>query len=139
MATPTGHSRPPSSHNPAEESKIDAALSDVFHALSGCRKKKRMTALTAFLKSLKEPDPPAGLVGPLLALWHAEKGEWDAAHRIVMNDDSREAAWVHACLHRQEGDLGNAGYWYRRAGQPVAEGPIEAERRAIAEALTGGR
>jgi hypothetical protein len=64
----------------------------------------------------------------LLALWHAEKGEWDAAHRIVMTEDSREAAWVHACLHRQEGDLSNAGYWYRRAGQPVAEGPIEAER-----------
>lgn len=56
-----------------------------------------------------------------------------------MDDDSREAAWVHACLHREEGDLANAGYWYRRAGQPVAEVPVEIERRAIAEALTGGQ
>ncbi len=98
-----------------------------------------MTTLAAFLQSLNEPDPPAGLAGPQLALWHAEKGDWEAAHRLVMNDDSREAAWVHACLHRQEGDLGNAGYWYRRAGQPVAEGPLEAERRAIAVALADGR
>jgi len=98
-----------------------------------------MTTFAAFLQSLKEPDPPAGLAGPLLALWHAEKGEWDAAHRIVMDDDSREAAWVHSCPHRQEGDLGNARYWYGRAGQQVAEGPVEAERRAIAEELTGGR
>ena len=98
-----------------------------------------MTTFAAFLKSLDETDPPAGLDGPLLALWHAETGDWDAAHRIVMNDDSREAAWVHACLHRQEGDLANAGYWYRRAGQPVAECPVESERRAIAEALTDGR
>lgn len=96
-----------------------------------------MTTFAAYLKSLDETAPPAGLAGPLLALWHAEKGEWEAAHRIVMHDDSREAAWVHACLHRQEGDLGNAGYWYRRAGQPVAEGSLEAERRAIAETLAG--
>jgi hypothetical protein len=102
-------------------------------------KKQRMTTLAAFLQSLKEPNPPAGLDGPLLALWHAEKEDWDTAHRIVMNDDSREAAWIHACLHRQEGDLSNAGYWYRRAGQPIADGPVEVERRAIAEALTGGR
>lgn len=97
-----------------------------------------MTTLAAFLQSLDEPDAPAGLAGPLLGLWHAEKGDWEAAHRIVMDDDSRNAAWVHACLHRQEGDLGNAAYWYGRAGQPVAEGPIEAERRAIAEALAVG-
>jgi hypothetical protein len=113
--------------------------SGAFHDCSVCRKKQRMTTLAAFLQSLDEPDPPAGLAGALLALWHAEKEDWGAAHRIIMNDDSREEAWVHACLHRQEGDLGNAGYWYRRAGQPVAEGPVEAERRAIAEALTGGR
>ncbi|HUE45820.1 MAG TPA: hypothetical protein VMO81_06160 [Aestuariivirgaceae bacterium] len=96
-----------------------------------------MITLAAFLQSLDESDAPAGLAGPLLALWHAEKGDWEAAHRIVMNDDSQNAAWVHACLHRQEGDLGNAGYWYRRAGRPVAEGQLEAERRAIAEALAG--
>lgn len=65
-----------------------------------------MTTFAAFLQSLDEPDPPAGLAGPLLALWHAEKGEWEEAHRLVMNVDSPEAAWVHACLHRQEGDLG---------------------------------
>jgi hypothetical protein len=97
-----------------------------------------MVSLAAFLQSLHETSPPAGLAGPLLALWHAQNGDWDQAHRIVMDDESREAAWVHACLHREEGDLGNAGYWYKRAGRPVAEEPVETERRAIAQALAGG-
>jgi hypothetical protein len=62
-------------------------------------------------------------------------GEWEAAHDLVQDDPSPEAAWVHAHLHRVEGDLANAGYWYRRAGKPVARGGIEEERRAIERAL----
>lgn len=89
-----------------------------------------------FQASLAEADPPAGLTGPLEALWHAAKGDWRRAHAIAQqNEGDRTHAWVHAHLHREEGDLANAGYWYRRAGRPVAEGDIAAERKAIAEVL----
>jgi hypothetical protein len=93
---------------------------------------------TAELRSsLSAAAPPAGLAGPLAGLWWAAKGDWDQAHKIVQDDDSREAAWVHAYLHRLEGDLPNAGYWYRTAGQPVARGTLEDEWAAIAAALSG--
>src|SRR5947208_14990203 len=75
---------------------------------------------------------------PLAALWWAAKGNWDTAHKIVMNEETSEAAWVHAYLHRVEGDLGNAGYWYRQAGQPVARDSLEAEWERITAALGGG-
>lgn len=85
--------------------------------------------------SLTEVAPPASIAGPLAGLWWAAKGDWDRAHTIVQDDASREAAWVHAYLHRVEGDLPNAGYWYRTAGQPVAGGAPEEEWSAIAAAL----
>ena len=66
------------------------------------------------------------------------KGDWDAAHKIVMNEDTTDAAWVHAYLHRVEGDLSNAGYWYRRAGKPEAKDSLDAEWQRIVDAL-GGR
>ena len=88
--------------------------------------------------SLKSPAPPRALTPPVQSLWWAAKGDWDKAHGIVMKDDSREAAWVHAYLHRVEGDLPNAGYWYRKAGKPVAHGTLESEWAAIAGALLGG-
>jgi hypothetical protein len=83
--------------------------------------------------------PPAGLSPALEALWWTDRGEWDRAHAIVQDDQGRDAAWVHAHLHRIEGDLGNAAYWYRRAGRPEAQGPFEAERDAIAAGLAAGR
>ena len=81
--------------------------------------------------------PPSGLAGPLQALWWAAKGDWDRAHKIVMNEGTANAAWVHAYLHRVEGDLGNAGYWYRQAGQPAAQDSLEAEWERIVSALLG--
>lgn len=88
---------------------------------------------------LTTPLPPADALGPALqALWWAEQGAWDTAHEHAQKDEGREAAWVHAYLHRQEGDDENAAYWYARAGKPVAVGPLDAERRAIAAALTPG-
>lgn len=78
---------------------------------------------------------PEGLSPPLVALWHAGRGAWDEAHQAVQDEADETSAWVHAHLHRQEGDLGNAGYWYRRAHRPVATGPIEAEWEAIAREL----
>ncbi len=93
----------------------------------------------AHLKStLANATPESGLKPPLAALWWAAKGDWDAAHKIVQ-DESGDAnsAWVHAHLHRVEGDLSNAGYWYRRAGQPVANDSLENEWERIASALEG--
>jgi hypothetical protein len=87
--------------------------------------------------SLSDAAPSATLSPPLAALWWAAKGNWDTAHKIVMNGETSEAAWVHAYLHRVEGDLGNAGYWYRRAAKPVASGPLETEWEQIATALLG--
>ena len=88
-----------------------------------------------FKTTLTKPNPPANLAPPLAALWWAAKGDWDKAHGIVMKQESREAAWVHAYLHRVEGDLDNAGYWYRRARHPAASEPLDAEWDAIATAL----
>jgi hypothetical protein len=95
------------------------------------------TAYDAFLRSLAETAPPPGLDARLLAIWRGLKGEWDAAHAMVQDLDDRDAAWVHAWLHRIEGDLGNAGYWYRRAGRPAAKGDTDEEGRAIAKDLIG--
>jgi hypothetical protein len=74
--------------------------------------------------------------GPLKALQLLAAGDWDAAHELVQDDPSAEASWVHAHLHRVEGDLSNAGFWYRRAEKPVAGGALEEERRAIEAALS---
>jgi hypothetical protein len=93
--------------------------------------------MAAYIASLDGAAPPPDLSAPLAALWWAAKGDWDQAHRIVQDESSREAAWVHAYLHRVEGDLGNAGYWYRQAGQPVATDSLEAEWQRIADTLGG--
>lgn len=69
------------------------------------------------------------------ALDFIEQGDWARAHEAAQSDDGKDAAWVHAHLHRVEGDIANARYWYARAGRPVANGPLDAERAAIAEAL----
>ena len=65
-------------------------------------------------------------------------GDWDGAHRSVQDDRSAEAAWIHAHLHRVEGDLANARYWYARAGRPEATGSLDEERAEIQRALRGG-
>jgi hypothetical protein len=85
--------------------------------------------------SLADTAPPAGLPPALRALWHDARGNWDEAHRIAQDVDDETGAWVHAYLHRKEGDAGNAAYWYRRAGKPAARDPLEAEWDRIATAL----
>jgi hypothetical protein len=94
--------------------------------------------LKTFEKSLADAEPPQGVAGPLLSLWHAGKDEWEKAHDLVQDDESAEAAWVHAHLHRVEGDEGNAGYWYRRAKKPHAKVGLKEEWAAIASALLMG-
>ncbi len=80
-------------------------------------------------------DPPEGLAAATAALWHDRKGEWERAHEIVQDLHGADAAWVHAYLHRKEGDLGNARYWYRRAGKGEFTGSLESEWRHIVSAL----
>jgi hypothetical protein len=86
-------------------------------------------------RSVAEAMPPAGLSPALAALWWAAKDDWQRAHRLVMEESDADCAWVHAYLHRQEGDLDNARYWYRRAHREPAQGDLAAEWATIAAAL----
>jgi hypothetical protein len=90
---------------------------------------------TDFVKVPETAIPPEGLTGPLLGLWYAGRGDWEAAHDAVRLDESPDAAWVHAHLHRIEGDLDNARYWYGQAGRPYTAEPLDAERAKIAAGL----
>ncbi len=93
--------------------------------------------MAEFRACLSGAAPAPQLNAPLAALWWSAKGGWDEAHRIVQDEPTAEAAWVHAYLHRVEGDLGNAGYWYRRAGKLMAAGSPETEWEWITSALLG--
>jgi hypothetical protein len=73
----------------------------------------------------------AGYSGALLALWWDAKGDWEKAHEVAQDVAGADGAWVHAYLHRKEGDLGNASYWYRRAGRAVATGESGVEWEGI--------
>ncbi len=94
-----------------------------------------MVTPAAFNRTFSHNEPPPALGASLTALWWAKKGDWDKAHRLVMDAQSAEAAWVHAYLHRVEGDLGNAGYWYRQARKPAPTGTLDDEWAAIVEHL----
>ena len=93
--------------------------------------------LTEFKTTLSASHPPAGLSDALVALWHDARGDWNKAHDTAQDIDAADGSWIHAYLHRKEGDAGNAAYWYRRAGKPVASGSLESEWEAIATALLG--
>lgn len=86
-------------------------------------------------RTLADTGPPQGLDTALQALWHAAKGEWDKAHELAQSREDATGAWVHAYLHRVEGDQSNAGYWYRRAGRPHATASLDDEWQEIAGAL----
>jgi hypothetical protein len=90
--------------------------------------------LDSFKESLKDTMPPA-LPLALQVMWFAGKGEWATAHDLLQNGDSPEGAWVHAYLHRKEGDASNAGYWYRRAGKPMPKGSLDTEWETIVTSL----
>jgi hypothetical protein len=94
--------------------------------------------LEALKQSLSAPDPPKGLPPAVVALWHDARGDWERAHAVAQDvADEDGGAWVHAYLHRKEGDPGNAAYWYRRARQPVARDTLDNEWARIAGALLG--
>jgi hypothetical protein len=87
--------------------------------------------LDEFRQSLAEKEPPAKLPLALAGLWWDAKGDWRRAHESAQQDEGVEGSWVHAYLHRKEGDKGNASYWYSRAGKPVCRDSLNAEWLAI--------
>ena len=64
---------------------------------------------------------PAGLSDELQALWHTKANNWEDAHNIAQDIPTAMGSWLHAMLHLIEGDVGNAGYWFRKAGRPVRD------------------
>ena len=91
--------------------------------------------LEEFRHSLRFDHPPKELPLPLAALWWDANGDWSKAHECAQKDKGSFGAWVHAYLHRKEGDLGNAGYWYQHASRPAQRGTLEEEWNEIAKAL----
>lgn len=88
-----------------------------------------------FQKSLSLPAPPSELSVYLCALWFDGAGNWNKAHETIQDVENKTAAWIHAYLHRKEGDPGNAGYWYRKAGKEVASISLNEEWEKIVNAL----
>jgi hypothetical protein len=94
-----------------------------------------MLTFEAFSRSLDAAAPPPDAAPLLHALWHGLRGEWHEAHELAQARDDAHGAWVHAWLHRIEGDLDNADYWYRRAARPAQRGDTRAEGLEIARTL----
>jgi hypothetical protein len=91
--------------------------------------------IAVFKQSLSAAAPPPGLGHAIEGLWWDAKGDWNKAHECAQAQEDAIGAWVHAYLHRVEGDLSNAGYWYRRAGKPASSAPLAEEWAEIATAL----
>lgn len=88
--------------------------------------------LAAFKSSLQGSQPPQSINPCLAALWFDAKQDWQKAHNIAQDIDDRDGSWVHAYLHRKEGDPGNARYWYNRAGRPMPSYTLEKEWEEVA-------
>jgi hypothetical protein len=92
-------------------------------------------SLPEFKSTLSQDTPPAGLDPLLQALWFDAKGDWESAHNIAQDIHSSHGSWMHAYLHRKEGDHGNASYWYHRANQPVSRKSLQEEWEQLAAAF----
>ncbi|MGB8579716.1 MAG: hypothetical protein WCD47_02755 [Candidatus Sulfotelmatobacter sp.] len=90
-----------------------------------------------FRQSLTAAEPTVGLSHALIGLWWDAKGDWKRAHESAQQDGGVEGSWVHAYLHRKEGDNSNAAYWYSRGGKPVCREPLDAEWFSIVTELLG--
>jgi len=94
-----------------------------------------MISIEEFLKLKDEGIVPEDIAPLLQALLLDAAGDWNSSHRIAQSDSSADGSWVHAYLHRKEGDLGNASYWYRSAGRSLPKISLEEEWEYIAMAL----
>lgn len=83
--------------------------------------------LDEFKQSLSEKFPPKQMSPLLKSLWYDGKNDWDEAHNIAQEIHSDDGSWVHAYLHRKEGDISNASYWYHHANKPVSRCSLEKE------------
>lgn len=93
----------------------------------------------AFLESTENDSvPPEDLSEGLKSLWYTKAGEWEAAHDIAQDMPSKTGSWIHGLLHAIEGDFGNAGYWFSRAGEPaISKGEIDSEWERLTKSLLG--
>ena len=90
--------------------------------------------IQSFIQSLQDDQPPV-VNEYATALWYDARGNWQQAHNLVQDLETSEAAWIHAYLHRKEGDRGNAGYWYNRAGKKMPAYSLQQEWEEIAKSL----
>jgi hypothetical protein len=88
-----------------------------------------------FKESLSSDNPPGNISACLKALWFDAKGDWEKAHTIIQDIEDNNAAWIHAYLHRKEGDTGNADYWYHRAGKKRTAISLQEEWEDIVKTL----
>ena len=94
--------------------------------------------LDQFRSSVSAAEPPAGVSPALQALWWVAKDDWDKAHKVIQQHEGKpDCDLAHAHLHRVEGDLSNAGYWYRHAGRPAATNALDEEWNAVVAELLG--
>jgi len=93
--------------------------------------------LEQFEATLSGEAPPPGVTNSLAAMWYDGKGDWEQAHNIAQDIPTREGSWVHAYLHRKEGDNWNANYWYNRAGRNMPDTTWEQEWKEMVRALLG--
>ncbi len=91
--------------------------------------------VSSFKEGLSGKEPPQNLSVYLNALWYDAKGDWHKAHKLIQDIDDKNASWIHAYLHRKEGDTGNASYWYSRAGKELSILSLEKEWEEIVMAL----
>ncbi len=91
--------------------------------------------LSVFKETLSGSEPPQNVSVYLKTLWYDAKGEWDKAHKLIQDFEDRNASWIHAYLHRKEGDIGNADYWYSCAGKKRPSVSLEKEWEEIVTAL----
>lgn len=90
---------------------------------------------STFTESLSANEPPQNISIYLKSLWYDAKGNWDKAHQLIQDVDDKNASWIHAYLHRKEGDTGNADYWYSRAGKRRSPLSLEKEWEEIVDAM----
>jgi len=93
--------------------------------------------MEAFKATLQSAQPPSGLSEHLKALWYGGKEDWEQSHNIAQDILDEDGSWIHAWLHRKEGDLGNAGYWYRRANRKMPSYALDKEWEEIVAAMLG--
>ncbi len=88
-----------------------------------------------FKNSTLHPEPPTGISNELLSLWYDAKDNWDKAHAIIQKEESADAFWIHAYLHRKEGDISNAEYWYQNTGKQRPKYSLHNEWEKICKSI----